>query len=227
METLSEVVEKTISNIRFLCEDVCANGGTIQEDLEFRHHPVEGVGIFTTIDLPPGVALIKIPYYLCLSVDMISCDQHLSKLLKQNPGLLDYPDEILALGIMYSVSESNQCEWSQHVKTFPTTINTTLFWSAEELDELKGSNLYHLTNLLKRQMQSDWTNIHEPLSKEYPFLGHITLELYQWALSMVYSRAIGVTRNKIYTRIIPPVIDLVSTKFCFFSTSMLLFINII
>jgi hypothetical protein len=32
--------------------------------------------------------------------------------------------------------------------------------------------------------------------------------MYKWALSMVYSRAVGINKNGEYTRCIPPVIDM-------------------
>jgi len=197
-----------MANIQNLCEDVSSNGGWLFENTEFRYHPDEGFGIFTTSELPPGLPIIKVPYNLCLSVDMVACDYKLAKVLKENPGLFSYPDEILAIAIMYSKNPTNSCEWTNHVNTFPLHMNSTMFWKDEELEELKYCNVYHLTKMINRQMQQDWDSIHVPLIAEFPFLAHHTFELYKWALSMVYSRAVGLTRNKKYIRCIPPIIDM-------------------
>lgn len=198
-----------MNSIQTLSHDVSLNGASLMTTLEFRYDDIKGFGIFTTIDLQPDSILIKLPYSLCLSVDMISCDFHLSKILKENPGLRDYPDEILALGIMYAQNPSNECEWSCHVQTFPKSLNSTMFWSDYELEELKCCNVFHITKMLQRQIKTDWENFHYPLTKDYPDLfQHHTLELYQHALAMVYSRAIGIRRKNQYIRCIPPLIDM-------------------
>lgn len=204
-----ENVTTIMTNIQNLCEDISSNGGWLYENtIEFRYQSDEGFGIFTTTDLSPGLPIIKVPYNLCLSVDMIACDFKLAKVLKENPGLHSYPDEILAIAIMYAKNPDNLCEWTNHVNTFPIHMNSTMFWSDEELENLKYCNVYHLTKMINRQMQQDWESIHVPIIKEFPFLGHQTFELYKWALSMVYSRAIGITRSKKYLRCLPPVIDM-------------------
>lgn len=137
-----------------------------------------------------------------------------------NPGLISYPDEVLALGLMYASSSLSSLNKDQsndkmdyllrtHVKSIPDTFNTTIFWSEEELNELRGCNVFHLTKLIKNQIDSDWETLHKPLSEEYPeLLGHITKKLYTWSLSVIYSRAVGIYRGGKYVRCIPPVLDM-------------------
>ena len=202
----SQTIIESIAQLR---QDVIINGGSIRDDISFRYEENDGVGIVTQANLLRNTVLMMIPYNLCLSTEMIACDPFLSKLIRANPGLSEYPDEILAIAIMYASNPNNiDCEWSHHIKAFPLTLNSTLFWTDEELNELKNCNVYHLTKLMQKQMTSDWECIHLPFSQEYDELNHSTLELYQWALSMVYSRAIGITRRGKYIRCIPPLIDL-------------------
>jgi hypothetical protein len=40
-----------------------------------------------------------------------------------------------------------------------------LFWSEEELEEVSETTAYHMTQLLKRTLSSDWENIHQPLKE--------------------------------------------------------------
>lgn len=39
-------------------------------------------------------------------------------------------------------------------------------------------------------------------------MGGATIETYTWAISVVYSRALGITRDGVYVRVIPPIIDM-------------------
>ena len=109
---------------------------------------------------------------------------------------------------MYGMINS-ACVWHTHVTTMPSSFNTTLFWGEDELSNIKTSMVFHLTNMMKRQIENDWENIHSPLLSNYPeLLSGITLDLYRWALSIVYSRALGIHRNGMYVRCIVPIIDL-------------------
>lgn len=175
-----------------------------------------------------GESLISIPYDLCISVSGIISHPFLSPIFEDNAGLLDYPDEVLAIGLMFamlcnenvgpvaamddSAGWSTYCPWALHVQTMPTTFNTPLYWSEAELEKLKGHNIFHMTNLLKRQMQHDFSTIHAPFAEHYPdILGGITFEHYVWALSIVYSRAIDVSTTEGKSeRIIVPVLDMVN-----------------
>jgi hypothetical protein len=145
----------------------------------------------------------------------------LKDLFITNPGLISYPDEVLALGLMYassSLSSINNSDQNNdkmdyllrtHVKSIPETFNSTIFWNEEEINELNGCNVFHLTNLIKNQIDQDWETLHKPLSEEFPdLLGHITKELYTWSLSVIYSRAVGIYRRGVYVRCIPPVLDM-------------------
>ena len=147
------------------------------------------------------------PYKLCLSVDSV-LSSPLKCILDDNPGLLSYPDEVLAIALMHGVKDPN-CFWSSYMSPLPKTFNTTIYWSDAELSELKNCTIFHLTQMLKRQIARDWESIHKPITEQYPeLLGGVTEEDYKWALSCIYSRAVGIQRQGEYVRLIPAVIDL-------------------
>ena len=115
MAAIYESNRNIIEDIQNLVEVVNSIGGYVNEDIEFivsNDNSDKGVGIFSKNSIEPGMLLIKIPYSLCLSYDMISCDQHLSKVLRENEFLKDMPDEVLALSIMYASDTKNECEWT-------------------------------------------------------------------------------------------------------------------
>jgi hypothetical protein len=147
---------------------------------------------------------------MCISVDAIILS-HLKCIFDDDDfaGLVAYPDEILALGLM-SALQSEEIPWALHVATMPKTLNSTIFWDEEELELLKPSTIYHLTKLMNRQIAQDWTSIHEPISKKFPqYLCNATIDTYKWALAIIYSRAVGFTNSDgRYIRCIPPVIDM-------------------
>jgi hypothetical protein len=196
-----------------------SNGAFVARDaIEFRRNDDAGVGVFATAPLAAGTVLVTVPFSECISAEAVMATAVGREVVGPRPGLLQYQDEVIALGLMYAVTlrargdedaAQAACPWMAHVKTLPASYNTPLFWSEEELAELKGYNTFHLTNLMKKQIAADWEALHQPLSEEYPeLLGGATLEVYQWALSTVYSRAVGVVRKGVYTRCVPPIVDM-------------------
>ena len=206
----SEIFDESI--IRDLISHVTSRGAVVSGNINFVHSEEAGTGIFATGAIRSRDALVCVPFSECISAESVM-NTRVGEIISIKPDLLEYPDEVIAMGLMYAVTlgkdDAELCPWINHVKTIPKTYNTPLYWSDEELHEIKGYNVYHLTNLMKKQIQVDWDTLHQPLSLEFPdILGEATLELYQWALSTVYSRAVGIHRNNIYTRCIPPVVDM-------------------
>jgi hypothetical protein len=207
--SVAESPEEILQNLQKLIVDINACKAYVAPDLVFKYTPSDGIGVYTQNALAPGNVLMKIPFTVCLSVDMVMCDPNMKKVLDETPSLLNYPDEVLAMAIMYAASKDVTCEWATHTRTFPRDLNTTIYWSEEELLELKDCNVFHLTRMMKAQMNNDWETIHQPLSEQYPdILGKTSKDLYVWALSIVYSRALGIIRKGKYVRIIPPVLDM-------------------
>lgn len=206
--------DKTLAALEELVDALRQHGGRVSADVCFKRAEDEGVGIFTREGafLAAGSTVVEVPFRFCISVDLITSIPTLRTLFEEQPQLLDFPDEVLALGLMWgATTTSDDCPFATHIRTLPPigSFNTTLFWTEEELSELKGCTVFHLTQLMKRQIASDWSSLHQPLSEAYPdILGNVTVELYMWALSVVYSRAVGFSKNGSYVRVIPPVLDM-------------------
>jgi hypothetical protein len=202
----------------------------ISEDIGFKYSEESGFGVVSTNEIDVGQTLITVPYSLCISVTAIINHPQLSTIFADNPGILSYPDEVLAIGLMHAMlllekknasieltkEEESQCFWLNHIQTMPTTFQTPIFWSSQELDVFKFHNVFHLTQLLKRQLQVDFEQIHRALHDQYPIiLGGMNFEHYLWAMSIVYSRALDISRNTNNNhtdseRIIVPILDLVN-----------------
>ena len=208
---LASDLERLFFTLESLQALVVSKGGYVNPNIQFKHDSEAGVGIFAKQTVGRNDVALSIPFSMCISVDMVARDANLGGIFAENPGLFDYPDEVLAIGLMYAAlhHEIDCCEWSIHSRTLPKTLNTTLFWTEEELYELKDTNVFHLTRMMKAQIANDWTSIHEPIANTYAEqLSGATIELYTWSLAMVYSRAIGIRRDGRYVRCIPPVLDM-------------------
>jgi SET domain len=200
----------SLDDLRELVLHCNAHGSIIDEGkCTFEVNDDSGVGLFAKAAVVKGEVLISVPYSICISVDAVKTSV-LKQIIDDNEGLLAYPDEILCIGLMHALrNPSSECGWAKHVRCLPTRFNTTLYWTDEELNELRYTNVFHLTKLMKNQIVRDWESIHKPLSEQYPLLlGATTIEDYSWALSVVYSRAVGFYRGGSYVRVIPPVVDM-------------------
>lgn len=200
-----------MESIGELISVVKARKAVISDSISFHHADLTGCSIFAKTEIAKGTALVSVPFASCITAELIAQSSQLRSLLEENPGYLEYPDEVLAIGLMYADCHHSDvhCEWVSHVRTMPKSFNTTIFWGEDEMFELMGTNVFHLTKMMKKQMVHDFETLHKPLRDAYPeLLGGITLESYMWALSIVYSRSVELTRCGEHVRCIVPVLDM-------------------
>lgn len=210
--TEQQKASPAMQNVQDLLVYCLENEGVVSDDIEFREEEESGVGVFLTNACKKGTTLISIPRALCISVELVKGYGPLVPVFEAFPDLADQQDEVLALGLLYSLlNEDVDCPWKPHAKTLPKSFNTTIFWDNEELDELKGHNVFFLTNMLKNRIGADFEALYEPIIDKFPSLiPGADLEFYAWALSIVYSRSLDITRHKVHERIIVPVLDMLN-----------------
>jgi hypothetical protein len=153
-----ELVAHTLDAVS---QEIRQAGGLVNDRIHFVQSSNEGFGIFARSDVAAGETLINVPFSLCITTEKIASSETLKQLISENEGLMNYPDEVLAIGLMHAkLFPSASCSWSKHVEMLPTEFNTTIYWSAEELEGLKGNTVYHLTQMMKRQIEGDFNSIH-------------------------------------------------------------------
>lgn len=198
-----------------------AENAVIDDRLEFKSEDGVGYGVFVSSSCSKASVLVSIPRSLCLSVDSISNYSAFKPFFEENSELLSQPDEVLAIGLMYGLTVKDpDCPWKLHVQTLPKQFNTTLFWSEEELQELAGHNVFYLTNMLKQRICVDFQTLYEPfVTSHHQLFQNIDLDIYVWALSIVYSRALDITVRGKAERVIVPVLDMLNhSPFAAFSS---------
>ena len=187
-----------MSAIEELSRTFHENGGTLNHvEIKLVGDSTSEYGIFASSHLMGGETIISVPYSLCISAESILSSEQLSCVFEADDfaGLVNYPDEVMAVGIMAAL-QCEQLPWALHVATMPKSLNSSVFWSDDEIQLLAPSTSFHLTKMLRKQIESDWDSIHLPLSQAFPhLLSQATLEKYTWALSIIYSRAIGFSRG--------------------------------
>ena len=146
--------------VKDLLAYILENGGTFNK-VELKYSETEGYSLFAAEQLTAGEVAISVPYSMCLSIDSI-LKGPLSVVLDVCPDIMAYPDEVLAMALMCKAYPEESVQ-AMHIASLPKTFNTPVFWSEEELNGLKGSMVWNLTNMMKKQIASDWESIHAPL----------------------------------------------------------------
>lgn len=205
--------EQDEGDIDKLVEHFLSNGGVIDQKVSFKKTAESGVCVVAKEEVEAGSTVIGVPYEQLLTVERVKKYEPLRRVFVEQEQLNNFPDEVLAIGLMHAAVTGEACPWYKHVVTFPVDgINSTMMWTEEELGELKGTNVYLLTQMMNKQIDADWEAVHVALKQIYPdILGGISLSIYKWAMSMIYSRAVGIAnKDGEYERVIPPVLDFVN-----------------
>ena len=140
--TATEIFDESV--IRDLISHVTGKGAVVSENINFIHTEEAGTGIFATGAIKSRDSLVCVPFCECISAESV-INTRVGEIITARPDLLEYPDEVIAMGLMYAVTlgkdDAGLCSWINHVKTIPKTYNTPLYWSDEELNEIKGYNV--------------------------------------------------------------------------------------
>lgn len=170
---------------------------------------LEGHGVFAKQSLPSGQVTLQVPFKLTMNIESASRSE-LAAVLEKYPQIPD--DEVLALHLMHERSIGKDSFFAPFIASLPTTFDLPVFWSEAELNELKGTNVLLLTQLMKQHVERDFENIHQAVAEDFPeifaSLPTLTVEDYTWAMSVIWSRAFGVSKGEKYLRVLCPAMDM-------------------
>jgi hypothetical protein len=115
-------------------------------------------------------------------------------------------DDALALLLLYEIYELREASrfW-QHLQILPKAYHSIPNFTSDELEWIRGSNLYFTAKVWQRQIANDFASLAArslggkggdeqglPLSSVYPWLTH---DNYVWALSTIWSRFVTIDRK--------------------------------
>lgn len=165
----------------------CAFG---QGKLGVSFFPTTGRGLITRSCIEAGEVLLEVS-----STSIISwLNPRYPALFEgifEEEGILN--DPLLAIILILLHELAQPCShWLPYFAILPRQFNTPDYWSKEELDLLKGCEVYNTCLRRKRGLQRTYQSVILPTLKKYPVIcGSSTPSFlqYQWCVNLVQSRA--------------------------------------
>lgn len=155
-----------------------------------------GWGAFALRDLQEGHTLFSLPPELTLSTRTSSLPSLIGEKDWKGHGLhIGWAGLILCL--MWEAAQGESSKWSTYLASLPITFDTPMFWSSEDLEQLKSTAI--LDKIGKEQAEKDYANKVVPILKsrmdlfgaEHP-TPQFSLEAYHITGSRILSRSFQV-----------------------------------
>ncbi|CCI49071.1 unnamed protein product [Albugo candida] len=181
------------------------------ESLRFQNSKNnEGVGVYAAKSLLKDETTLEIPFHLMIS--KVTAMQSDLSLLLQDQEELDQ-DEIVALFLMIERFKSSDSFFEPFIQSLPSNCDLPVYWHEAEFAELDGTNVALLANIMRKRIATDFHAIHIPLLTAYEKnfklkTSEISKSDYEWALSIIWTRAFGITRKGEYLRVLCPALDM-------------------
>lgn len=134
---------------------------------------------------------IMVPKTCWLTPDVGYADAELSRALKSLPDLA--PWTVLALTLLKERQRGSASDFAPYVGALPKTLDSPLFWSAEELRELAGTQLLDNAASYDSYLRSVYEDLSTGLFQTYPDvfpLDFFDEASFRWAFGILRSRAL-------------------------------------
>ena len=123
-------------------------------------------------------------------------------------------DDLLALLLLYERSLKQESKFYYHIIILPSEYHSITNYSDDELELIRGSNLFVLAHRWKSQIATDFEDLvsfriqgNEVALGEL-FSDFFSIETYHWALSTIWSRFVTIEKSGRALRSMIPVVDL-------------------
>ncbi|KAI9507469.1 SET domain-containing protein [Russula earlei] len=172
------------------------NGIFDRSALTFAQIDGLGWGALALRDLQQGHTLFSIPRHLTLSTRTSSLPSLIGEADWKRHGLhIGWSGLILCL--MWEAAQGSSSRWSTYLASLPITFNTPMFWSSEDVEQLRGTAI--IERIGREQAENDYLNKVVPLLKNRTdYFGdehanlHYSLEAYHIMGSRILSRSFQV-----------------------------------
>lgn len=148
-----------------------------------------GRGLLAKEGIGEGELLMTIPLDLCLT--RATAQAVLGKAI-----IPDYMDEYIAIALLLMSErvKGTASRWKPYLDVLPTLgdVYPSFVWPEGDLDMLKGSPCYHASLSLRKKVQREYEELQAFTFARNPSQfpqSQFTFELFQWAFSMLFSRA--------------------------------------
>ncbi|XP_062156774.1 uncharacterized protein LOC133864450 isoform X3 [Alnus glutinosa] len=156
----------------------------------------KGFGIFSTNEASDGVLLV-VPLDLAITPMRVLQDPLLGPECRAMFEEGEVDDRFLMILFLTLERLRNNSSWKPYLDMLPTTFGNPLWFTDDELLELKGTTLYQATELQKKRLQSLYENKAKGFVKKLLTLdgdseSEVCFEDFLWANSVFWSRALNI-----------------------------------
>ncbi|XP_077245689.1 SET domain-containing protein isoform X2 [Tasmannia lanceolata] len=162
--------------------------------------PNKGFGIFSTNDDSKGILLVS-PLDLAITPMRVLQDPTLGPKCRAMLEEGDVDDRFLMILFLTMEHVRKNSSWKPYLDMLPTTFGTPLWFTDEELSELKGTTLYRATELQKKKLQALFSDkvkhvVQDLLDGELE--REVCFEDFLWANSIFWARALNIPLPRSY-----------------------------
>ncbi|KAG7591601.1 Rubisco LSMT methyltransferase plant [Arabidopsis thaliana x Arabidopsis arenosa] len=163
----------------------------------------EGLGLVARRDIGRNEVVLEIPKRLWINPETVTA----SKIGPLCGGLKPWVSVALFL-IREKYEEESS--WRVYLDMLPQSTDSTVFWSEEELAELKGTQLLSTTLGVKEYVENEFLKLEQEilLPNKDLFSSRITLDDFIWAFGILKSRAFSRLRGQ--NLVLIPLADLIN-----------------
>lgn len=176
----------TQDDIRYFWQWLSEKGGITSSSSTLVKPEIvpERVGLVAQTNISRGQVVLEVPKNLWISMDTVSASE-IGKLCQDLR-----PWVAISLFILREKSRP-ESPWSPYLSILPEALDSPIFWSEEELADLKGTQLLNSTLGYKDYVQSEFLNVQEEIidPNRHLFDSDITQEDFLWAFGILRSRS--------------------------------------
>ncbi|KAJ0112640.1 hypothetical protein Patl1_00315 [Pistacia atlantica] len=167
----------------------------------------KGFGIFSSSEVSDGVLLV-VPLDLAITPMRVLQDPLLGPECRAMFEEGEVDDRFLMILFLTLERLRKNSSWKPYLDMLPTTFGNSLWFTDDELLELKGTTLYRATQLQKQKLLSLYDDKVKDLVKKLLILdgdseSEVSFEDFLWANSIFWSRALNIPFPHSY--VFPPI----------------------
>eukprot|EP01018_Ginkgo_biloba_P038228 Gb_38065 [translate_table: standard] len=172
-------------DIQYFWQWVLEKGGISSSSISVKPELVpERLGLVAQRNISPGEVVLEVPKKLWISMDTVNA----SEIGKLCQGLRPW----VAISLFILREKSNLgSPWSPYLNILPETLDSPMFWSEEELAELRGTQLLSTVSGYKDYVENEFLKVQKEIivPNRHLFNFAVTQEDFLWAFGMLRSRA--------------------------------------
>jgi len=164
------------------------NGVTIRDIGEYNG----GLGLFSTRELKEGTVVVSFPTGYVVHTGYAYTIPVLKHLFKEYP--LSESNKF-ALFLVFEKNVNPSSRWKPYLDSLPRNFSTTLFFSQEDLKELKGTYALKFIERRNQSLKEKYKEISEVILTDFRLAfteETLTESEFFWGISIVFSRAMSV-----------------------------------